>query len=79
MKLENYGFALNDASKALELDPKYIKVNKGRTPVMCIAIMILLLTLYSLSLSLCVRVIIEELMLIWLWVNSNWHSRTLNQ
>ena len=78
MKLENYGFALNDASKALELDPKYIKVNKGEnTSDVCIAIMILLLTLYSLSL--CVRVIIEELMLIWLWVNSNWHSRTLNQ
>ena len=26
MKLENYGFALNDASKALELDKTYIKV-----------------------------------------------------
>ena len=54
MKLENYGFALNDASKALELDPKYIKVNKGEnTSDVCIAIMILLLTLYSLSLCVC--------------------------
>lgn len=37
-KLENYGSAVADATKALEIDPKYIKVHtldSGQTHVLC--------------------------------------------
>ena len=38
LKLESFGYALTDASKALELDNKYIKVGKGWQLVMWVTI-----------------------------------------
>lgn len=78
-KLEEYGSAIQDASKAIEIDPRYSKVGSTFKPYNTILCTFTIIFDHFLQIILFDRVIIGEVLLFLLWGNSKMHLKIFNR